>query len=132
MTTQREHMLGGTPYRPEDPDLVASRIACQRLVDAFNATRVDERVRRRRLLSELLGSLGEGAVILPRLTCDYGSHIHLGAHSFVNYDVVLLDCAPISIGDHAQVGPVSSCSPRRTPSTTTTPAGRVGSRRRRS
>jgi len=57
------------------------------------------------VLQELLGSLGEGSRILPRFVCDYGAHIAIGAHSFVNYDAILLDCAPIRIGDHVQIGP---------------------------
>jgi len=31
-------MLRGARYRPDDPDLVAGRRDCQRLVAAFNAT----------------------------------------------------------------------------------------------
>lgn len=52
-------MLRGALYQASDPDLVESRRACQRLLDAFNATLADDGERRRQLLHELLGSLGE-------------------------------------------------------------------------
>lgn len=36
-----------------------------------------------------------------RLRC----HITIGSNSFLNYDAILLDCAPISIGDDCSIGP---------------------------
>ncbi|MEZ0366564.1 sugar O-acetyltransferase [Mycobacterium sp. pUA109] len=105
MDTQRERMLHGEWYRPDDPELVASRAACQRVLEAFNTTGVDDEQRRHQLLGDLLGSLGAGTTILPRFQCDYGTYIHIGAHSFVNYDAILLDCAPIRIGNDVSIGP---------------------------
>lgn len=105
MDSQRERMLSGAPYRPEDPELVADRLACRRVVDAFNATGADEADRRRELLVTLLGSFGENSVIEPRFCCDYGIYTNIGARCFINYDAVLLDCAPITIGDHVFIGP---------------------------
>ena len=56
-------------------------------------------------LRELLGSVGEGTEIRPPLYCDYGYQTHIGARSFINFGVVLLDVATIRIGDDVQVGP---------------------------
>ena len=39
----------------------------------------------------------------PPFYCDYGSHISIGARTFVNYDCVLLDVAPIRIGAACQL-----------------------------
>ncbi|WP_306461486.1 hypothetical protein [Tsukamurella sputi] len=36
---------------------------------------------------------------------DYGAHITIGANSFLNYDAILMDCAPIAIGDDCSIGP---------------------------
>lgn len=105
MSGERDRMLSGALYRPDDPGLVADRQACQRLVTAFNDTCAGEEDRRRELLGELLGSFGEASVIMPRFCCDYGSHINIGANCFINYDAILLDCAPITIGDHVSIGP---------------------------
>jgi len=75
------------------------------LVAAFNDTEPDDDDGRRDLLREMLGSFGADSVIEPRFCCDYGKHISIGAHCFVNYDAVLLDCAPITIGDNVSIGP---------------------------
>lgn len=98
-------MLSGALYRPDDPDLVASRLACQRLVAVFNATAADDEDRRQQVLRELLGAYGDGSQVLPRFQCDYGTHISIGANCFLNYDAILLDCARITIGDDVSIGP---------------------------
>ncbi|TDP91127.1 acetyltransferase-like isoleucine patch superfamily enzyme [Labedaea rhizosphaerae] len=102
---QKRRMLAGEPYRDNDPQLVAERKACQRLLDRFNATTADEDDLRGQILGELLGGIGAGSWIMPRFQCDYGSLITLGANSFLNYDAILMDCAPIVIGDDVSIGP---------------------------
>lgn len=105
VTSQRERMLSGELYQDSDPELVAARKACQRLVEAFNATTADEDDRRAEIARELFGGFGDGSWVMPRLQCDYGEYITLGSNSFINYDAILLDCAPITIGDDVSIGP---------------------------
>ncbi|MFC7450418.1 sugar O-acetyltransferase [Rhodococcus daqingensis] len=105
MGEQRDRMLLGELYRDNDEDLVAERKACQRLLDRFNATGADEDSLRLDLLGRLLGSIGEGSWIMPRFQCDYGSLITIGTNSFLNYDAILMDCAPITIGNDVSIGP---------------------------
>lgn len=105
MGSQRDRMLSGAPYRSDDADLVASRRACQRLLAEFNAAGPDDDDVRERVLHALLGSVGDRTVVLPRFQCDYGTYISIGSGSFVNYDAILLDCAPITIGDGVSIGP---------------------------
>ena len=104
MSSQRERMLRGDPYRADDPELLAARKACQRLLAEFNATPAGDE-RSQHLLHQLIGSLGEGSVVLPRLQCDYGAQIAIGSGCFINYDAILLDCASITIGDNVSIGP---------------------------
>lgn len=102
-------MLRGELYRDNDPELVAQRIRAQGLCDEFNRTGPGETGLRTSVLRELLGALGEGSWIMPRFQCDYGYLIEIGANSFLNYDAILLDCAPIVIGDDVSIGPAASC-----------------------
>jgi maltose O-acetyltransferase len=103
MAEMRDRMLRGELYRADAPELVAGMARAQALFERFNATRHDERGERHRLLRELLGSVGEGVVVRPPFRCDYGAHISIGAGTFVNYDCVMLDCAPITIGAACQI-----------------------------
>ncbi|SFP68022.1 sugar O-acetyltransferase [Sphingomonas rubra] len=57
------------------------------------------------LLAELVGHLGEGAIVKPSLRCDYGTNIRIGARTFINYDCVLLDCNTIKIGAEVRIAP---------------------------
>lgn len=98
-------MLGGQPYKDNDPVLVAERRRCQALLDTFNATGSGEDAVRQEILARLLGSIGAGSWVMPRFQCDYGYLIRMGDNSFLNYDAILMDCAPITIGDDVSIGP---------------------------
>jgi maltose O-acetyltransferase len=98
-----ERMLGGELYLASDPELVAAHRRARLLVERFNATSVTEPDTRLVLLGELLGRLGEDTEIWPPFQCDYGFTISIGARSFVNYGAIVLDCAPVTIGDEVQI-----------------------------
>jgi maltose O-acetyltransferase len=98
-------MTAGEPYQGSDPVLVADRDRAYRITRRLNDLPTGSEVARREVLTELLGTLGEGAAIVPPLRVDYGYNVHLGARSFVNFDAVLLDVAPITIGADCQIGP---------------------------
>lgn len=99
----KERMLRGELYLADDPELAADSARAQALVESYNATSHAEQAERDRLLRELLGSVGDGVVVKPPFRCDYGAHISIGARTFVNYDCVMLDVAPIRIGSACQI-----------------------------
>ncbi|MGC9665948.1 sugar O-acetyltransferase [Planosporangium sp. 12N6] len=103
--TQRERMLAGDLYIADDPELAADSLRAMRLSAAFNASPAEAADERRRILLELLGSIGEGTEIRPPFRCDYGYQIHIGARTFANFGLVALDVATITIGDDVQIGP---------------------------
>jgi maltose O-acetyltransferase len=103
--TMRERMLAGDLYLADDPELGEASTRALDLADAYNATTVRQGPLRRRLLEELLGSIGEGTEIRPPFFVDYGSSIRIGARCFANFGLVALDVAPITIGDDVQIGP---------------------------
>ncbi|MBF6078490.1 sugar O-acetyltransferase [Nocardia beijingensis] len=105
MGMDKTRMLRGELYRDDDPELVAERRACQALLDRFNATRSGEDSERRVILAELLRVIGEGSWIMPRFQCDYGHLIRMGHNTFLNYDAIVMDCAPVVIGDDVSIGP---------------------------
>jgi maltose O-acetyltransferase len=100
-----ERMLAGDPYVADDPRIAEASARAIDLAAEYNATTSGDGVRRRELLAELLGGIGEGTTIRPPFFVDYGSRIRIGARCFANFGLVALDVAPITIGDDVQIGP---------------------------
>ncbi len=96
-------MLAGELYRASDPELVAARARCRQRLRAFEAAADPQAARA--VLAGLFAELGDGAFAETGLRCDYGWNVRLGAGAFLNHGVVILDCAPVTIGDGAQIGP---------------------------
>lgn len=103
--TERERMIAGRTYRSTDPELTEARAATKRVLHEYNNTHPDDEARRLELLRGLLGSVGEHVWIEPPFRCDYGSQITMGEYVFANYDLTILDCAPVTIGDLVLFGP---------------------------
>jgi maltose O-acetyltransferase len=103
--SMRARMLSGEPYLASDPEIAADSLRARALQDAFNRTPATAGRERRRILEELLGSFGDDSEVRPPFYCDYGYQIRIGARTFVNYGLVVLDVAPVVIGDDVQIGP---------------------------
>jgi maltose O-acetyltransferase len=101
----RDRMLAGELYIADDPALARDSSRAQRLTHLINSRDPTDQEGRHRLLRELLGGFGEGSEIRPPLQCDYGYQTTIGARSFANWGLVLLDVATITIGDDVQIGP---------------------------
>ena len=102
--SQRERMLAGDLYIAGDPELARESRRAAELVRAYNLSPRD-RATRSSILAELLGSFGEDSEIRPPFYCDYGYQTYIGARTFLNFGVVALDVARITIGDDVQIGP---------------------------
>ena len=105
MRTEWEKMIAGEPYRALDPELSALRRRARLLTRDLNASRDDEEELRTRLLRELIPNAGAGLWIEPPFYCDYGRNITAGERVFMNFDCVVLDVAPVVIGDCVKFGP---------------------------
>lgn len=103
MSVMKQRMLRGELYLADDPVLAADNARAQELLDRYNRTGHAEQDERDRLLRSLLGDVGEGVVVKPPFRCDYGTQISIGAGTFVNYDCIMLDVAPIAIGAACQL-----------------------------
>ncbi|WP_433341442.1 maltose acetyltransferase domain-containing protein [Streptomyces sp. CA-253872] len=100
-----DRMRAGEPYRAEDPEIERRQRAARRLAARWATACAEDPDTARSLLAELLGSLGEGTELRPPLFVDYGTHLHIGPRTFVNYGLTALDVADITIGADCQLGP---------------------------
>jgi maltose O-acetyltransferase len=103
--SEREKMLQGELYRPDDPELQAALAAAKAWMDDYNALTLRTPAERHALLRRGLALVGAGSVIRPPFFCDYGTNIRIGAGVFLNFNCVILDVAPVTIDDGAQIGP---------------------------
>jgi maltose O-acetyltransferase len=105
MRSEKEKMLAGELYDAGDAELVAERLHARRVLHHFNGAVPGEDAPYLRALAGLFGAFGEGAVVMAPFQCDYGYNITIGRGTFINYDCVFLDCAPIVIGSEVQIAP---------------------------
>jgi maltose O-acetyltransferase len=105
VTSEQEKMLGGELYDAADPTLVAARRRARELCRSLNDTSPGDLELRRRLLAELFGGAIDTVTIEPPFYCDYGANITLGSRVYFNYNCIILDSAPVRIGNDVIVGP---------------------------
>lgn len=82
----------------------ASAGSTREWIDRFNAQGLSDEDRYA-LLAQRFASVGEQALVRPPFFCDYGYNISLGAGAFLNYNCIILDVEPVSIGEGTAIGP---------------------------
>ncbi len=105
MKSEWQKMISGELYDPHDSELVQARRRARDLLHELNALKDDQEDERRSILARLFGKGGETAWLQPPFYCDYGTNIELGERVFFNFNCVVLDVAPVSIGDHSIFAP---------------------------
>jgi len=85
--------------------LTEERLRGKDLADDFNATRARDDAGRKRILAELLGSMGENVWIEPPLRVAYGNHVHLGDGVYGNFNLTLVDDVNIYVGNRVMFAP---------------------------
>lgn len=103
--TEKEKMLAQKPYIPSDEELANDRLFAQSKCFEINATPPIELKKRNDLYKELLGSYKDKFLIENPFHCDYGYNIHIGENFYSNYNLIILDCAEVRIGDNVMIAP---------------------------
>ena len=103
MPSEREKMLSGQPYNAADPELVAARLRARDLCRQLNHAPAQDAYPAH-LVAQLFGAATD-AYVTPPFFCDYGVHITLGRGVYFNFNCVVLDVAPVTLGDHVLLGP---------------------------
>lgn len=103
--TEWERLQTGLIYNDFDSDLFQRRIAAKKLFRAYNRTEDEEVGLRNQILRQLFKKLGENVWIEPDFRCEFGKNITIEDHVYINFGCVILDCAEVTIGAHALLGP---------------------------
>src|SRR5699024_1567774 len=105
MKTEKEKMLQGALYNPDNTELVKERENARRLTRLYNETIEMEHHKSAESVRELLGGTGENIDIDPTFRCDYGSNIYVGENFYANFDCVMLGVCEIRIGAKSMLAP---------------------------
>ena len=109
--TIREKMKNGMLYRDVGEGLEDERKRCQELLYDYNHTRPSEETKRKDLLKELLGDMGENIYIEPPVHMAYGTNVHIGEGFYANFNLVIVDDIDVYIGDNVMIAPNVTITP---------------------
>ncbi|KAK3177513.1 hypothetical protein K4F52_009710 [Lecanicillium sp. MT-2017a] len=109
-----EKMISGVLYDAQVPELVQGRFRARRLMHKYNTTFPDDATPdslvadREKLLQQMMGKVGKDAFIEPPINIDYGCNIIIGDNFYSNFNLVVLDCGMVTIGNRVMFGPFVS------------------------
>lgn len=104
--TEKEKMLCGMIYDANyDKQLIEERLECKELCRDYNDLRPKDIAGRDALLRKILGAAGDGLLVEQPFYCDYGYNIRVGKNFFANFNLVILDEAPVTFGDNVFIAP---------------------------
>ena len=96
------YMATGKPYNDLDPLLIEARNKATEDTNKLNAE--NDPAKKEELIRKLFGSAGKTPFVNPNFRCEFGQNIHVGDNFYANYDCVILDGAPVTIGDNTIIG----------------------------
>ncbi|KXX79718.1 Maltose O-acetyltransferase [Madurella mycetomatis] len=108
-----EKMISGMLYDSLEPGLAAARFRARKCCHDYNhyfpadpAANFDSlSVERLGMLRDFVGYVGDETFIEPPFRVDYGCNIRLGHRFYSNFNLTILDCAIVTIGDRVMFGP---------------------------
>ncbi len=103
--SMKERMLAGDLYIFNDAELLAANRRAHLMAHDYQRAYDSGPDDAYALLQQLLGAVAPDVHIKPPLFVDYGFNISIGAGTFINYGLVALDVAAITIGRDVQIGP---------------------------
>ena len=103
--TEKEKMLAGKLYYAGDEELAGDRITAKKLCMRYNTLEPDDWNGKEKVLKALLGAMGKSAYLEPPIHIDYGWNLRVGENFYSNYNLVVLDCGTVTIGNDVMIGP---------------------------
>ncbi|PIQ20766.1 MAG: maltose O-acetyltransferase [Cytophagales bacterium CG18_big_fil_WC_8_21_14_2_50_42_9] len=104
MMTQKELMLSGQLYDAADAELTQDRLHARQLLYDYNHSRPDQTEKRKKLLAQLFRT-DTSCYIEPSFQCDYGYNISFGENFYANFNCVILDVCPVTLGRNLFLAP---------------------------
>ncbi len=100
--SQKEKMLRGEYYSSNDEELIRDSNRAKEVI--LEASTIIDNQKRSDVYKKLINTKGHASFGMG-LKFDYGIHITVGNNFYCNFDCVMLDVCPITIGDNCLLGP---------------------------
>ena len=98
-------MTSGLDYQINDEELREIRYQTRDKVDAFNALGARQTAEKDAQIRKIFAQVGSNVHFEKGMRIDYGINTQIGNNVFINFNFVLLDCAPVMIGNNVFIGP---------------------------
>lgn len=103
--TEAEKLDAGLEYDFWGEEVDGRKLHAIQGCEKLNSIPVTDGEAREQAIRELFGSAGSNPAVLPVFNCDNGKNIHVGENFLANYNVTILDIAPVHMGDYVMIGP---------------------------
>ena len=100
-----EKMKTGMWLYARKPQIREALQRCEELVFRFNSLPPSREEERNAIIRQLFGRTGGTFCIHSPFHCDFGSQISIGDDFTGNFNLTILDEAPVTIGNHIFIGP---------------------------
>ena len=102
MKTEYQKCMNGD-FFTADSEMLQITYRCKRLLRSLNDTDMENTSERKKIMNELLGSMGDNVHIDIDFHCEYGINIHCGSDVIINMNCTFVDNNCISIGNNVLI-----------------------------
>lgn len=103
--TELEKLDQGDWYYFLDEGVAQRKARAAKLCQEFNQISATEPEKQTNKIREIFGSAGDNISVQATFNCDNGKNIHVGNDFLSNYNLTILDIAPVNIGNNVMIGP---------------------------
>ena len=103
--TEVEKLAAGLPYSFRDPEVNALKEHAMIETAKLHAISPDDGEAIAEALRRLFGACGKEPWVGPGFQCDNGKNIQVGDRFLANFNVTILDIAPVKMGNDVMIGP---------------------------
>ncbi len=98
-------MVSGEVYDAPNPILIEGLNRVKEAQRVYNDLQPTDYETLDRQLRAMIGHVGQGVKVIQPFRFDWGKNISLGDHVFINFNLTILDEAPVTIGHDVFIGP---------------------------
>lgn len=100
-----DKMLRGEIYDAAHPEFLRRLEVTRERIWAFNNLNPSKTDELKAIFRSVVEDCGEKFHVNQPFRCDYGCNIHIGNNFFANFNLTILDEAPVTFGDNVFIGP---------------------------